>query len=76
MTLNDVLKAIDHLPLEELDKIQQRIDARRRESMQSFSGEERARRLEDAAAKIREGLSPEELDEMTRAMNGKSISQF
>ena len=30
MTLNDLLKAIDDLPLEDLDKVQQRINARRK----------------------------------------------
>jgi hypothetical protein len=57
MTLSDLLKAIDDLPLKDLDKLQQRIDARRKPQSVETGDE---RRLRDIA-EILKDAEPVEL---------------
>lgn len=69
MTLSDIIQAVDKLSPEDKRKLRDYLEQDHRRALQNLSGEERARRLEEAAAKIRDGLTPEQLAEMTRAMN-------
>jgi uncharacterized membrane protein len=73
MTLTDLMQAVDKLSPEDKRKLREYLDQEEPHPFQNLTGEERARRLEAAAAKIREGLTPEQLDEMTRAMNEEYI---
>ena len=73
VTLSDIMKAVEKLSPEDRRKLRKYLEQQERRPTQTLSGEERARRLEEAAAKIREGLTPEQLEEMTRAMNEEYI---
>lgn len=82
MTLQELMRAIDHLSRPELDQLRQYIDQREKEQERQIhpargdTPQERVRRLDAAAAAIREGLTQEELDEMTAAMNAEYIEPF
>ena len=79
MTLQDVMKAIDVLPLDDLLQLRMYIDQRTTEAMPpavQLSPEERARRLDAAFEQLRAGLTQTELDEMTEAMNAEYIEPF
>jgi DNA-binding ferritin-like protein len=82
MTLQDLMQAIDYLSKQELHQLRQYIDEREKEQekqthpARGATPQERVRRLQAAAAAIREGLTREELDEMTAAMNAEYIEPF
>ncbi len=75
MTLHDVKKAVDKLSSDERRELREYLD--QRESMEQpgsqLSPEERIRRLDVAARALREGLTQEQLDEISEAMNEEYI---
>lgn len=72
MTLQEVKKAVDQLTENERAELRAYLDQSPAHSLKQGRGatpEERVQRLQAAAAAIREGLTEEELAEMTAAMN-------
>jgi len=78
MNLQEVMKAIDHFSPEELHELRAYLDRHEAQNLPpcALSPEERARRLDEAFAQLREGLTPEQLDEMTNAMNEEYIEPW
>lgn len=78
MTLQDLMRAIDALSSEELHRLRLYIDERQQQAnpLRELTPEERIRRLNAAAAALREGLTPDQLAEMTAAMNEEYIEPF
>jgi hypothetical protein len=78
MTLQDVMKAVDSLSPEELRELRTYLDQREStvHPAHEISSEERARRLDQAFEQLREGLTQEQLDEITEAMNAEYIEPF
>lgn len=64
MMLDELMRAVDELSEEELRHVN------------NLSADERIQMLEEAADAIREGLTPEELDEMIAAMNEEYIEPW
>lgn len=73
MTLDEIKGAIKHLSPEELVELQEYIQFRRPHPLPP---EERIRRMEEAAAFIRESMTPEQLDEAIAAMNAEYIEPW
>ena len=76
MTLREIKQAIDQLSVRQLTSLRQYIDEREQQIQQSGRGatpEERIERLRAARAALVEGLSDEDLAEMTAAMNEEYI---
>lgn len=69
MTFEEVLQVVDQLNDEERQRLHQYLD----QQVHPLSAEERIRRLNAAMDAMRDGLSQEEIDEMTAAMNEKYI---
>lgn len=79
VTLQDVMKAVDRLSLEELRQLRAYLDQLEGTPVspaQDMTPEERACRLDTAFEQLREGLTQAELDEMTEAMNAEYIEPF
>jgi hypothetical protein len=78
MTLQEVIKVVDTLSPEELRKLRTYLD--QREGMVQpaleLAPEERARRLDEAFERLREGLTQKQINEMTEAMNAEYIEPF
>jgi ribosomal protein L7/L12 len=64
MTLHEILEAIDKLSWVEVDALLEHIRERR-----EHSAAERIQLIEDAVSGIRDGLSEDDLSQMTAAMN-------
>lgn len=75
MDIQDILLAIDQLNPDELQQIRQRLDERQKRFQPQISESTLAwkQRLDSAIAAFREGLSEEELAEITYAMNVEYI---
>lgn len=75
MTLKDIMQAVDHLSHEELQYLRQYIEQREWQThpARGSTPEERIRRMNRAAAMIREGMTQDQLDEMIAAMNEEYI---
>jgi hypothetical protein len=75
MTLQDVIRAVDRLSSEERRELREYLEQRESTERvaQELSPQERARRLREGFAKLREGLSEAELDEIIEAMNAEYI---
>jgi len=75
MTLQELIKAIDELSYNDLDLLWRHMDERKHQTRpaQNLKPEERIRRLDSAAAALREGLTQEELVDMTQAMNNEYV---
>lgn len=73
MTLQDVIKAIESLSLEEQRELREYLE--QRESIarpaEELTPTERARRLDEAFEQLRDGLTQEQLDKMTEAMSAE-----
>ena len=67
MSLEQILQAVDQLSEQEKQKLRQYLD--QTSTVMTVTAEERIRRMDRAAAAIREGLSLTELTAMTDAMN-------
>jgi hypothetical protein len=78
MTLQDLMRAIDHLSVDELNILREYIDERKQQThpARGKTPQERVQRLQAAAAAIREGLTVEQLAEMTTSMNEEYIEPF
>lgn len=78
MTLQELMRAVDALSYDELNQLRRYMDDREQQLHfpQDETPEERIRRLDAAAAAIREGLTKEQLAEMTAAMNEEYIEPF
>lgn len=74
ISLQEVIRAVDQLSAEELAQLRAYVHQRELQIQpaHSLSPAERARKLDEAFNKFGEGISPDELDEITAAMNGKS----
>jgi ribosomal protein L7/L12 len=64
MTLHEILEAIDKLSWVEVDALLEHIRERR-----EHSAAERIQLIEEAVSGIRDGLSEDDLSQMTAAMN-------
>jgi phage shock protein A len=78
MTLQDAIRVIDELSPDELHQLRTYIE--QREDQLSFghelSPEEHGRLLDEAFAELRAGLTQQQLDEMTEAMNADFIQPW
>jgi hypothetical protein len=75
LTFDEVLNVIKTFTPEQKEKLRQALDEQSgREQTLTYDDDltpqERARKLEEGFAKMREGLSEEDLKEITDAMNG------
>lgn len=68
MLFEDIIQAVDKLSQADRQRLRQYLDHNSIQVSQ-FSPEERIRRLNEAMDAMREGLTQDELDEMTAAMN-------
>ena len=78
MTLHDLMEAVDNLSYDELQQLHLHIDERvqQLQPAQGITPEDRIQRLKAAAVALREGMSDEQLAEITAAMNwGIKISE-
>ncbi len=75
MSLQEVIHAVDQLSAEELAQLRAYVHQRELhiQTARRLSPQERARKLDVAFTQFREGLNPDELDEMTAAMNEEYI---
>ncbi len=74
MDLQVLLKAIDQLPPDELDRLKRRVEERQGElQANAHRVAEQMAALDSAVAEFREGLSDEKLSELLAAMNVKQI---
>jgi uncharacterized protein YeeX (DUF496 family) len=73
MMLDELMRAVDELSEEELRQLRDYVNQRH---VNNLSADERIQMLEEAADAIREGLTPEELDEMIAAMNEEYIEPW
>jgi hypothetical protein len=73
MTLQEVIKALDDLSPDELRELRAQIEQREWEHLPAYqlTPVERAQRLNDAFERFREGLTQEQLDEISAAMNAE-----
>lgn len=78
MTLQEIKEAVDRLRPDELRELREYLD--QRESIertgQELSPVERARRLNEAFDQLREGLTEQQLKEITDAINAEYIEPF
>lgn len=75
MTLKDIQTAIDALSFEEIKQLRAYLEQRETD-LQPGRGktpQERIRLLHEAVTEIREGLTQEELDQLTEDMNSEYI---
>ncbi len=75
MTLQEIQTAIDALSLDDIKQLRLYLGQREAQLRpgRGKTPQERIRLLHEAAAEIREGLTQEQLNEMTAAMNTKYI---
>lgn len=78
MTLQEVIKVVDTLSPEELRELRMYLDQREGtvQPALELAPEERARQLDEAFERLREGLTQKQIDEMTEAMNAEYIAPF
>lgn len=77
MMLNDLFHVIDDLSSEDLDRLSDYIEQQReRRRLAQYTPEQRIQAIKEAFAELREGLTPEELEEITEAMNSEYIEPF
>lgn len=78
MTLQEVIKAVDRLTPDEVRQLLLYLEQREIEIMteQPPSPEDRARRLNEAFAQLRKGLTPRQIDEIVEAMNEEYIEPW
>ena len=78
MTLQELFKTIDRLSPEERAQLRAYLDQHEAHtpSARTLSPEERARKLDEALTQLREGLTSEQIDEMTEAMNAEYIEPW
>lgn len=77
MTLAEIFRLVDQLSPEERRQVRAYIDEREQEtSVGTLTPEERWRRLEAGFAALREGMTQDELDELTEAMNAEYIEAW
>jgi uncharacterized protein YeeX (DUF496 family) len=75
MTFDEILEAVKHLTPEQKDTLRQALDEQPDNGQtltydDDLTPQERAAQLHAAFEKMREGLSEEDLKEITEAMNG------
>lgn len=74
MTLQDILKVVDRLTQAERNTLRQYLDTTEPElNPHLLPPEERARRLDAAFDAFREGLTPEQINDMVNAMNSQYV---
>ncbi len=78
MTLQEVIKVVDTLSPDELRELRTYLDQREGtvQPALELAPEERARQLNEAFERLREGLTQKQIDEMTEAMNAEYIEPF
>lgn len=75
--LDNLYQVIDDLSTDDLDALSEYIEQQREQRrLAQYTAEERIQKIEAAFAELREGLTPEELDEITEAMNSEMIGPF
>jgi uncharacterized protein YeeX (DUF496 family) len=77
MTVKEMIARLDELTPDEIAELQGEIERRRNAAREhSISPAERVRRLDDAFDRLRDGLTDEEIDEITNAMNEEYIEPW
>jgi DNA-binding protein H-NS len=77
MMLDNLYQVIDDLSTDDLDTLSEYIERQREQRrLAQYTAEERIQKIEAAFAELREGLTPEELDEITEAMNREVVGPF
>jgi hypothetical protein len=78
MSLQEAIKVVEQLSPEELRQLRAYLDEREANTHieLDLSPAERARRLNEAFDQLREGLTEEELEEMSAAMNEEYIEPW
>jgi uncharacterized protein YeeX (DUF496 family) len=71
MTFDEVLEAVKHLTPEQKETLRQAMDETTHQpGERGNTPEERIRLMDEAIAEIRQGMTEQDLKEMTNAMNG------
>ncbi len=77
MMLDNLYQVIDDLSADDLDALSEYIEQKREQRrLAQYTTEERIQKIEAAFAELREGLTPAELDEITKAMNSEVVEPF
>lgn len=77
MMLDTLYQVIADLSTDDLDTLSEYIEQQREQRrLAQYTVEERIQKLEAAFAELRKGLTPEELDEITEAMNSEVVEPF
>ena len=75
MTLQELLSALDNLSPDELEKVRQHIEERDKPAERERDNPDLwIAKLDQAIAEFREGLSEEDLAEITTAMNSEYVN--
>lgn len=77
MILDNLYQVIDDLSTDDLDALSEYIEQQREQRrLAQYTVEERIQKIEAAFAELREGLTPDELNEITEAMNSEVVEPF
>lgn len=77
MMLDNLYQVIDDLSTDDLDALSEYIEQQREQRrLAQYTVEERIQKIEAAFAELREGLTPDELNEITEAMNSEVVEPF
>jgi hypothetical protein len=78
MTLQELYQTVNQLSPEERTQLRAYLEQEDAQDLpaHTLSPEERARKLDAAFNQLREGLTPEEIKEMTEAMNSEYIESW
>ncbi len=77
MMLDNLYQVIDDLSADDLDALSEYIEQQREHRrLAQYTAEERIQKIEAAFAELREGLTVEQIAEITEAMNSEVIEPF
>ena len=77
MMLDNLYQVIDDLSADDLDALSKYIEQQREHRrLAQYTAEERIQKIEAAFAELREGLTAEQLAEITEAMNSEVVEPF
>lgn len=77
MMLDSLYQVIDDLSADDLDALSEYIEQQREQRrLAQYTTEERIQKIEAAFAELREGLTVEQLAEITDAMNSEVVEPF
>ena len=77
MMLDNLYQVIDDLSADDLDALSEYIEQQREHRrLAQYTAEERIQKIEAAFAELRDGLTAEQLAEITGAMNSEVVEPF